>query len=120
MRISDWSSDVCSSDLTDELRPDSPRQAGRHRAADPAPARPDERLYYPDDAGDRRGARRMRRRRCGAGGDLYRGGRARLLRGGGDRKSGVSGKSVSVRVDLGGRRIIKKKNLINYKCYPLI
>src|SRR3546814_15812817 len=29
----------------------------------------------------------------------------------GDRKSGVSGKSVSVRVDLGGRRIIKKKNV---------
>src|SRR3546814_13404067 len=28
---------------------------------------------------------------------------------GGDRKSVVSGKSVSVRVDLGGRRIIKKK-----------
>src|SRR3546814_18770125 len=28
----------------------------------------------------------------------------------GDRKSVVSGKSVSVRVDLGGRRIIKKKN----------
>src|SRR3546814_19387174 len=27
----------------------------------------------------------------------------------GDRKSGVEGKSVSVRVDLGGRRIIKKK-----------
>src|SRR3546814_16333476 len=29
--------------------------------------------------------------------------------GAGDRKSVVSGKSVSVRVDLGGRRIIKKK-----------
>src|SRR3546814_12175550 len=29
--------------------------------------------------------------------------------GGSDRKSVVSGKSVSVRVDLGGRRIIKKK-----------
>src|SRR3546814_20881994 len=28
-----------------------------------------------------------------------------------DRKSVVSGKSVSVRVDLGGRRIIKKKNI---------
>src|SRR3546814_18089208 len=28
----------------------------------------------------------------------------------GDRKSVVSGKSVSVRVDLGGRRITKKKN----------
>src|SRR3546814_11175895 len=33
-----------------------------------------------------------------------------------DRKSVVSGKGVSVRVDLGGRRIIKKKNnLTNYK-----
>src|SRR3546814_17947857 len=30
--------------------------------------------------------------------------------GGQDRKSVVSGKSVSVRVDLGGRRIIKNKN----------
>src|SRR3546814_20975534 len=29
----------------------------------------------------------------------------------GDRKSVVSGKSVSVRVDLGGRRIIKKKQI---------
>src|SRR3546814_13124738 len=29
----------------------------------------------------------------------------------GDRKSVVSGKSVSVRVDLGGRRIIKQKNI---------
>src|SRR3546814_13766090 len=29
-----------------------------------------------------------------------------------DRKSVVQGKSVSVRVDLGGRRIIKKKNII--------
>src|SRR3546814_13587304 len=28
-----------------------------------------------------------------------------------DRKSVVSGKSVSVRVDLGGRRILKKKNI---------
>src|SRR3546814_19466175 len=31
-----------------------------------------------------------------------------------DRKSAVSGKSVSVRVDLGGRRILKKKNYINH------
>src|SRR3546814_20133731 len=30
-----------------------------------------------------------------------------------DRKSVVSGKSVSVRVDLGGRRIIKKTNVTN-------
>src|SRR3546814_11879023 len=32
-----------------------------------------------------------------------------------DRKSVVKGKSVSVRVDLGGRRIIKKKNQITIK-----
>src|SRR3546814_17056408 len=30
-----------------------------------------------------------------------------------DRKSDVSGKSVSVRVELGGRRIIKKKKIAN-------
>src|SRR3546814_12352373 len=34
-----------------------------------------------------------------------------------DRKSVVSGKSVSVRVDLGGRRIIKKKTTKNTKEY---
>src|SRR3546814_17940964 len=32
-----------------------------------------------------------------------------------DRKSVVQGKSVSVRVDLGGRRIIKKKKIITRK-----
>src|SRR3546814_15422334 len=32
-----------------------------------------------------------------------------------DRKSVVSGKSVSVRVDLGGRRIIKKKKVTKVK-----
>src|SRR3546814_11524399 len=35
-----------------------------------------------------------------------------------DRKSVVSGKSVSVRVDLGGRRIIKKKNKNNNEEHP--
>src|SRR3546814_16071856 len=34
-----------------------------------------------------------------------------------DRKSVVEGKSVSVRVDLGGRRLIKKKNRITKKDY---
>src|SRR3546814_15406868 len=33
-----------------------------------------------------------------------------------DRKSGVEGKSVSVRVDLGGRRLIKKKHTMNVTC----
>src|SRR3546814_84741 len=40
---------------------------------------------------------------------LHGAGEALADRGAGDRKSVVSGKSVSVRVDLGGRRIIKKK-----------
>src|SRR3546814_12487978 len=35
-----------------------------------------------------------------------------------DRKSVVEGKSVSVRVDFGGRRIIKKKTRVHYNRYP--
>src|SRR3546814_13958712 len=98
MRISDWSSDVCSSDLAAGLR----RRRGLQR----------------------RGGRAVRAghgyRPCGRGnaggqGDAALGPSAqprrdrrdRLDRG--DRKSVVYGKSVSVRVDLGGRRIIKKK-----------
>src|SRR3546814_13279539 len=73
-RISDWSSDVCSSDL-------------------------------------------RRRRRLSRGADPFRNQLSRLshhaaARGGLSRqarKSVVQGKSVSVRVDLGGHRLIKKK-----------
>src|SRR3546814_16058857 len=82
MRISDWSSDVCSSDLSIGCgiccsRGEAPQSRGSsiHRAI-------------------RRGARGER-----------------ILMIQQDRKSVVSGKSVSVRVDLGGRRIIKKKQL---------
>src|SRR3546814_7994480 len=87
MRISDWSSDVCSSDLVEGRR----LQGGE----DPRAGRIDAR----------------------AGGvALAQEGRQRLhlvalqVIADPDRKSVVSGKSVSVRVDLGGRRIIKKKN----------
>src|SRR3546814_12728510 len=95
MRISDWSSDVCSSDLacrsTDlrslEGKSGPPASSGRTPF-------------------------------CGGSSSL----RLCVRRGWGpavrshpycsnaaeDRKSVVSGKSVSVRVDLGGRRIIKK------------
>src|SRR3546814_12317602 len=97
MRISDWSSDVCSSDLPGAARPAPgagtprggrsirpPRMHARHRRGE-----------FPARAG-----RRARRRGRGdARVDLARA----------DRKSVVEGKSVSVRVDLGGRRIIKKK-----------
>src|SRR3546814_20041682 len=98
MRISDWSSDVCSSDLRRQRhasRRASPRR-GRQRAV----------------AGRRRHGRAipcLRRRRRAGGGDP-----AGLLGGGAchhpDRKRVVQGKSVSVRVALGGGRIITKKN----------
>src|SRR3546814_19870763 len=81
MRISDWSSDVCSSDLLylalcSKLIQRVGEVAGRNAVS----------LW-------RIVALRPR------------------WRGAGDRKSVVSGKSVSVRVDLGGRRIIKKKKM---------
>src|SRR3546814_14161379 len=90
MRISDWSSDVCSSDLP-RRRCRGTAPGDRRRTGGGSPYRA--RGAYAD--ADRRPWR------CGEwtppSPDL------RL-----DRKSVVSGKSVSVRVDLGGRRIIKK------------
>src|SRR3546814_13312732 len=74
MRISDWSSDVCSSDL-------------RGVAAVEIQRRTLEIL----------GTLQVERRQHPVA----------------DRKSVVSGKSVSVRVDLGGRRIIKKKRTLD-------
>src|SRR3546814_1885208 len=95
MRISDWSSDVCSSDLlTDLLENLLADHRLEHAAAisglnvmngDPG---------IIECAKDGLGAKRSRRSVGIA-----------------DRKSVVSGKSVSVRVDLGGRSIIKKKKL---------
>src|SRR3546814_12219749 len=104
MRISDWSSDVCSSDL-DHRKPERPAREiflgamldradvlARHRAADhlvdefKAPAarqRPDLDVHIAELA-------------VPAGLAL-------------ERKRVVEGKSVSVRVDIGRRRLIKKK-----------
>src|SRR3546814_5237238 len=82
MRISDWSSDVCSSDL-----PCRGRAGGdAARAGTVRQARPD---------ADALAQRRQRRQGTGR--------RPRA-----DRKSVVEGKGVSVRVERGGRRIIKK------------
>src|SRR3546814_14135903 len=91
MRISDWSSDVCSSDLVagmflgsfvghPPIAREQPRPADFKHARAIAAAL-DARLGIGQRITDRA-----------------------------DRKSVVSGKSVSGRVDLGGRRIIKKKN----------
>src|SRR3546814_11651742 len=90
MRISDWSSDVCSSDL---LGQGLGRLSGKVF-----------RIGHLGDFNDLS--------LCGTLAGVEMGlaaARVPHQRGGLDRKSVVEGKSVSVRVDLGGRRIIKKK-----------
>src|SRR3546814_14399692 len=104
MRISDWSSDVCSSDLRSgrilflDIRKNL-ALIGLITKTDKVISEP---LFInkPLDS-----------RRLLYGQIRYPQAAARFQ----DRKSVVSGKSVSVRVDLGGRRIIKKKKTINSK-----
>src|SRR3546814_12290183 len=104
MRISDWSSDVCSSDLgcTSTSAPTSPTgcstcsttSACPMRRGPTWPARPAPPRERPPPPPPRWG----------------------------DRKRVLEGKSVSGRVDLGGRRLIKKtkKQLTNqYKTYNI-
>src|SRR3546814_11691884 len=96
MRISDWSSDVCSSDLKGGLAGHvgtghQPEAAGLALLIVRS-------IFQPAVVGDeaarlRRGERRLDHRI--------------------DRKSVVSGKGWSVRVVLGGRRILKKKKKNN-------
>src|SRR3546814_13158523 len=91
MRISDWSSDVCSSDLGGVFRRQRRRMIISAVSMPPMSAMPPKQVIA-------RGAVRAA---------WQAGSRANCC--GGDRKSVVSGQSVSVRVDLGGRRIIKKQ-----------
>src|SRR3546814_11264553 len=100
MRISDWSSDVCSSDL--DLA-DVRGQAVARRALEIAAAGNHHLLLIgPPGCGKTMLASRL-------AGVLPPAADEDALE---DRKSVVSGKSVSVRVDLGGRRIVKKKCII--------
>src|SRR3546814_1590307 len=97
MRISDWSSDVCSSDLNAPAAIERlaelgvPFNAGEDFA---------ERWHLTREAGHSH--RRIVHVDDATGAAVQQA----LTR---DRKSVVEGKSVSVRVDLGGRRSIKKK-----------
>src|SRR3546814_17496133 len=104
MRISDWSSDVCSSDLlpwpnaaddATSRRPEPDRAAMEKPLGTGSPRK---------TASPLRDARRWRHqsvfpRPDGTGQSAFK------L----DRKSVVSGTRVSLRVDLGGRRILKKQ-----------
>src|SRR3546814_11317663 len=98
MRISDWSSDVCSSDLRLAALEQVVQAADdecRHRDLAVVLER---RAHAPEVTvvgGARIADQRLQNRRHLEVGD---------------RQSVVEGKSVSVRVDLGGRRIIKKNN----------
>src|SRR3546814_12183687 len=112
MRISDWSSDVCSSDLSKTC-------VARCCPSFVHPPTSQGESKLVGARGLRAGANALddRTREFERGldtdvtcrrGDTH----ARPARGGKeDRKSVVEGKSVSVRVDLGGRRFIKKKKI---------
>src|SRR3546814_18245818 len=110
MRISDWSSDVCSSDLVCRSRPAILRAATQKPERQPELNRQDDPSLSRVRLLKIQGSGRMESPTAsmcmqtkfhnyrGIGGDHEV-----------DRKSVVYGKSVSGRGDIGGRRIIKKK-----------
>src|SRR3546814_14072889 len=104
MRISDWSSDVCSSDLDGDFRGSLGEAAGN---------------YIVLDLGEGRYAtyEHLKPGLLVEPGDRVEKGEVIAAPGmtgqatGPDRQSAVTGKSVSVRVELGGRRIINNKTI---------
>src|SRR3546814_20974477 len=120
MRISDWSSDVCSSDLGEggahqvdradldsvgELNDREFVRAGAHsphRRAEPTGNMFEHETGSPRAAPGASEAHRPVRSKYGARSPAAR------ARWRADRNSGVAGKSGSGRVDLGGRRILQK------------
>src|SRR3546814_17088088 len=114
MRISDWSSDVCSSDLartgarTEGARDDKRRDPSASRPdAEARPARPQRRKRR----GDRALGGQGRRRAAHPPGRIDPVQRARPGRP--DRQSVVEGKRETVRVNLGGDRMLNKKKKKN-------
>src|SRR3546814_17972080 len=96
LRISDWSSDVCSSDLLSaDGWMDVCRIAGQQHPPDP--------IAFGEPGG------------IPEAGQPARGVHAEIGSGDGDRQSVGWGKSVSVSVDLGGRRIIQTKTYMDVK-----
>src|SRR3546814_14239470 len=108
MRISDWSSDVCSSDLRALQEEESGLVVNLATAlllaGDKAALEDLDRRYGTAMAGSPRAETFALLAGEGAGTAV-----SSIADKLGDRKSVVSGQSVSVRVDLGGRRSLKKK-----------
>src|SRR3546814_13393552 len=108
MRISDWSSDVCSSDLAQLIVVTVPLAIVLHLR--------DEVLRRTERIARQRNID-LHWNKAAVRGDIafmlacvtHRSAKQCLSRPFIDRKSVVEGKSVSVRVDLGGRRYLKKK-----------
>src|SRR3546814_17200001 len=127
MRISDWSSDVCSSDLggpnwrvpVPYLPTGGLRRFRKGKAADIKGQRPAIAVGKVFETRHRRALKALRNHLIER--EQATLARARRVRESnrwrieprGDRKSVGEGKSVSVRVDLGGRRLIKKKKQKN-------
>src|SRR3546814_17488118 len=112
MRISDWSSDVCSSDLPMLVK--VPRSL-RYKRISPvlietaksrSPSRSKSAQLFDSEPGT------LKSVGCTGvkAGSVVPAASPPAMPVDRDRKSVVSGKSVSVRVDLGGRRLIKKTN----------
>src|SRR3546814_18025672 len=116
MRISDWSSDVCSSDLMARL----PERCGDHFCGEQQGRRACP-FGEIEIAEPNRRPPRIFNRIAGIMRDFLideppqQGGLARRGARQQDRKSVVKGKSVSVRVDVGARRILKKKRIQKYQ-----
>src|SRR3546814_14052391 len=112
MRISDWSSDVCSSDLA------VGRSIGRRAPSSRLPTRGRNAIgegadYHEDEIDDRQHNECLpnayRSRRCKITHEAVSKRRAE------DRKSVAEGKRGSVSGDIGGRRSLKKKKRLNKK-----
>src|SRR3546814_16399737 len=120
MRISDWSSDVCSSDLVtgsnyapgSGLAPQAPQGERVLVYGDLKSVKPYAEYRAPDREIVLKLTGNMERYFWSINGKKYSEAKPiRLNYGERDRKRVVEGKSMSVRVDVGGRRIIKNKKL---------
>src|SRR3546814_13645977 len=112
MRISDWSSDVCSSDLICGETSRASMSAISSISSNPSRPSRSTLLTKVMIGTERKRQTSNSLRVCGS---IPLAASITITAESTDRKSVVEGKSVSVRVDLGGRRLINKKKNKRYK-----